>query len=180
MHWIARAFLKLIGWKLIRNTPLDLKRCVALGAPHTSNMDGIIGVMALVAWRLKFKFLIKKDLFFFPFGAILKALGGLPVDRSKKGSLTDQAAAYFQQYDDLILGITPEGTRSYNPNWKKGFYYIAEKAQVPIVLGYIDFEKKEVCMDRIFERTGNVDEDILRIKEYYKDKKGKYPEKGVY
>lgn len=106
-------------------------------------------------------------------------MGGIPVDRSKKSNLTYDLARIFQQYEHLAILFTPEGTRKYSPNWKKGFYYTAEAAHVPIVLGFIDYEKKIGGFGPIFEPSGNVDADLEKIKVFYKNKKGKYPEQGV-
>ena len=106
----------------------------------------------------------------------MRALGGIPVDRSKKTSLTDQIAEEFQKHDQFQIGITPEGTRKYNPEWKRGFYYIALKANVPIVLASIDYEKKELGYKKIIHPTGNYDTDIIEIKSFYKNVKGKRPE----
>ena len=175
---LAKFTLYILGWKAINNIEqLGIKKFVVVGAPHTSNWDGVFAIASVLAWGLNFKFLIKKDLFFFPLGTLLKSLGGLPVDRKKSTSLTKQAASYFNQSDQLVIGITPEGTRSYNTKWKKGFYFIAEEANVPIVLGYIDYKNKLVVMDKVFERTGNVDEDLIAIKAYYKNCNPKHPEK---
>lgn len=178
LYWFARIICKLSGWTFI-NRLSHLKKYVVIAAPHTSNWDGIWGLSFIAYHRLPFKFLIKKDLFFFPLGPILKSLGGLPVDRNKNTSLVDQCVGYFQHKDALVLGVTPEGTRSYNPNWKKGFYYISEKAGVPLVVSYIDYAKKTVCIDHVFEKSGDIDRDIERLKAFYKDKVGKHPEKGV-
>jgi len=110
---------------------------------------------------------------------LFKALGGVPVDRSTNKNLTDQMAEIFEKYDELAILITPEGTRSYNPDWKKGFYFIAQKTGAPIILGYIDYEKKVGGFGPVLKTTGDVDKDIELMKNFYKDKKGKFPEKGV-
>jgi 1-acyl-sn-glycerol-3-phosphate acyltransferase len=110
--------------------------------PHTSNWDFIIGRLAFSHFGVKGKFLIKKEAFFFPFGYILKAMGGIPVNRGKSTNLIDQAVQYFDESEELYMVFTPEGTREYSPEWKIGFYYIAQKANVPIYIGYMDYEKK--------------------------------------
>ncbi len=179
-YWFGWLVSKITGWKFINKISPDIKKFVVIGAPHTSNWDAFYALSAIAYWKIKFKFLIKSELFFFPLGPILKALGGLPVNRAHKNNVVSQCVDYFNKADHLILGIAPEGTRSYNPNWKKGFYYIAETAQVPLVIGYMDYEKKEIVMDHVFQKTGDVDRDIQTIKAFYLDKKGKHPEKGVY
>ncbi len=175
---ILRWFLKLFGWKIDEHVP-SVKKCVVVMGPHTSNWDFIIGRIAFFMYGIKGKYLIKKELFFFPLGLFLKWIGGIPVDRKGKNKLTDVAAKMFEEEDELFMVFTPEGTRSYNPNWKKGFYYIAQKAKVPIYLGYIDYERKIGGFHGLFEPTGDVDKDIQAIKDVLKQYKGKYPEKGI-
>ena len=119
---------------------------------------------------------MKKDWFFFPLGIIFRAMGGIPVDRSRKTSLVDQMAKHFQESKKFHLAITPEGTRKANPNWKKGFYYIALKANVPIVLIGIDYEKKVITETKAVIPTGDIDKDMREIKLYFRDFKGKNPE----
>ncbi len=118
-------------------------------------------------------------MFFPPFGSILKAMGGIPVDRKANNNFTEQAVDYFKNNESMYMVFTPEGTRSYNSNWKKGFYYIALKAKVPIYIGYMDYQRKIGGFDSLFIPTGNVDADILKIKTILKQYKGKYPENGI-
>lgn len=120
--------------------------------------------------------MMKKEWFFFPLGLIFKAVGGIPVDRSKKTSLVDQMAQQFAERKQFHLAITPEGTRKANPNWKKGFYYIALKAQVPIVLIGIDYPSKTISATKAIMPSGNIDADMKEIKLYYKDFKGRHPD----
>lgn len=120
---------------------------------------------------------MKKEWFFGPLGVWFRHLGGIPVNRSKHTSMTDAMADAAKREPHFRLCVTPEGTRSLNPNWKKGFYFIALKAQLPILLYALDYERKHIECKHIIEPTGNVDEDMKRIKNYYKDFKGKHPEK---
>ena len=173
--WILRVF----GWKIDPHAPEGVKKCVVVVAPHTSNWDFIIGKMAFMSYGVNGKFLIKKEMFFFPFGWILKAMGGIPVDRKGGSKLTDIAADYFKENDKMFMVFTPEGTRSYNPRWKKGFYYIAQKAQVPIYIGYLDYANKIGGFHSIFQPTGNVDADIAHIKDVLREFKGRFPENGI-
>lgn len=179
MRKLAYLILKLCGWKVDEHTPDGVKKCVIVVGPHTSNWDFIIGKLAFIHYGVPAKFLIKKELFFFPFGYLLKAMGGLPVDRKKKNNLTELAAEMFEQNERLFLVFTPEGTRSYNPNWKKGFYFIAQKAKVPIYIAYMDYERKIGGFHSLFEPTGEVDKDIRYIKSILKNYKGRFPEKGI-
>jgi 1-acyl-sn-glycerol-3-phosphate acyltransferase len=180
MRKIAALILRLSGWKIDPHSPEGVQKCVIVVGPHTSNWDFVIGRLAFVMYGIKPKILIKKDLFFPPLGWILKWMGGIPVDRKKNNNMTDLAADLFNKYDQLYLVFTPEGTRSYNPNWKKGFYYIAQKAQVPIYICYMDYERKIGGFHSLFHPTGNVDEDIAYIKSILGNYKGRFPEKGIY
>lgn len=169
----------MFGWKVDDKAPEIAYKAVLVHAPHTSNWDFIIGRMASWVYRLPVKILIKKELFFFPLGFILKAMGGIPVDRSKNNNLTDQISTMFKEKEKLTIIFTPEGTRKYSPNWKKGFYYIALKSEVPIVLTYIDYKKKYGGFGPVFEPTGDADKDIETIKDFYRNISGKVPENGV-
>jgi 1-acyl-sn-glycerol-3-phosphate acyltransferase len=155
-----------MGWKI---GPLveDVPKCVICAAPHTSNWDLIIGELFYTSIGRRARFLIKKEWFFFPFNLIFKAIGGIPVDRSKRASVTDQVAEMFETTDKLQVAITPEGTRKHVEEWKKGFYYIAIKANVPILMAYVDMKNKEIGFKGTFIPTGDVDGDIAKIKSYY-------------
>lgn len=176
---IAKQLLKLMGWKIDDSTPEGVKKAVVIMGPHTSNWDFIIGRLAFISFGMPTKLLIKKEAFIPPFGWILKSMGGIPVDRKKNNKFTDQAKAIFDKYEDIYMVFTPEGTRSYNPNWKKGFYYVAQKVEVPIYIGYMDYDKKIGGFLEPFEPTGNIDKDIAYIKDRLSQFKGKYPEKGI-
>lgn len=180
MRKIARFILRLWGWKIDEHTPEGLDKCVIVVGPHTSNWDFIIGKLAFISYGVNAKFLIKKEAFIPVFGWLLKKMGGVPVDRKKNNNLTDEAVKYFEETDSLYLVFTPEGTRSYNPKWKKGFYYIAVKAKVPIYIAYMDYSRKIGGFHSIFHPTGYVDKDIDYIKSVLSQFKGKYPEKGIY
>lgn len=173
--WILRVF----GWKIDTHVPEGVKKCVVVMAPHTSNWDFVIGKMAFMSYGVNGKFLIKKEMFVFPFGWILKAMGGIPVDRKGGGKLTDIAARYFEENEKMFMVFTPEGTRSYNPRWKKGFYYIAQKAGVPIYIGYLDYANKVGGFHSLFNPTGDVDADIDHIKDMLREFKGRFPENGI-
>ena len=176
---LARFLFKMTGWKIDPNPPENIDKCVVAVGPHTSNWDFIIGKLAFVMYGVNAKFLIKKELFFPPLGWFLKWIGGIPVDRKKNNNITTKAISYFKENDSVYLVFTPEGTRNYNPNWKRGFYYIALKANVPIYLCYIDYPNKKGGFHSVFKPTGNVEEDIEKIKSVLKQYKGRFPEKGI-
>ncbi len=175
MKTLSEKILNWCGWKIKNDIELP-DRCVICIAPHTSNWDFVWGNFFNKAMQAKSHFFMKKEWFRFPLGPIMRALGGIPVDRSRKTSLTDQIAQEFACHEKFQIGITPEGTRKYNPDWKRGFYYIACKAGVPIVLAAIDYQKKELGYKKIFHPSGDYDADIVEIKDFYKNVKGKYPE----
>lgn len=145
-------------------------------APHTSNWDFIYGQLYCRAEGMTCNFLMKKEWFFWPLGPLFRKMGGIPVFRQKHMSMTDALAETAKKAETFHLTITPEGTRKRNPDWKKGFYFIALKAEMPILLYALDYEKKKIVCTRSFTPTGDVDKDMVEIKQYYKDFKGKKPE----
>ena len=178
MKLLSRFIFWIFGWKTAGEVP-PLKKFVAILAPHTSGWDLIFGLCARYIFGIDISLMAKKEIFVFPVGPVLRALGGIPVDRSSSHNMVDQAVEMFNERENFILAIAPEGTREYAPKWKTGFYYIALKANVPIVLGYIDFSTKTVGLGPTFYPTGNVDKDIETIKDFYRPIKAKHPEKGV-
>ena len=156
----------LLGWKKTVTVDHPNKYIICI-APHTSNWDFLIGQLYAKAEGIKANFLMKKEWFFWPLGPIFKAMGGIPVWRSKNCSMTDNLAEQAKKMETFHLSITPEGTRSLNPEWKKGAYYIALKAQIPLLLYGVDYEKREIVCTKSFIPTGDID---------YKDFKGKHPE----
>lgn len=167
---------KVMGWKVNVTIPLEDKCIIAL-APHTSNFDFILGILYSRATGMRSNFLMKKEWFFWPVGVIMRKLGGIPVNRSKKTSMTDQLAEIARQSRTFHLTITPEGTRSLREEWKKGFYYIALKAQIPILLYAVDYPSKRICCTKSIIPNGDIDKQMKEIKLYFKDFKGKHPEK---
>ncbi len=165
-----------MGWKKNVTEEHPHKFIICL-APHTSNWDFIIGQLYMHAEGMKINFLMKKEWFVGPLGVLARRMGGIPVYRSKKMRMTEQLALQAQQRQEFRLTITPEGTRSLNPDWKKGFYFIALQAGLPILLYGLDYEKKLIECARTFIPTGDVESDMKEIKTYFKDYKGRYPEK---
>lgn len=179
MRKFAAFILRLFGWKIDKHSPVGVDKCVVAMAPHTSNWDFVIGKLAFISYGVKVKLLIKKELFVPPLGWFMRAMGGIPVDRKGHNNLTDSAVRHFNENETMFMVFTPEGTRSYSPNWKKGFYYIALKAKVPIYLAYIDYERKIGGFHSLFEPTGDVEKDIKAIKDTLREFKGKVPENGI-
>lgn len=170
---------KKLGWTKCITVAHPDKFIICL-APHTSNWDFIIGQLYAQAEGFKINFLMKREWFFWPLGVIFKSLGGIPVWRSKHTSMTDNLAETAKTKDSFKLCITPEGTRSPNTEWKKGFYFIALKAEIPILLYGVDYEKKKIVCTDSFTPSGNIDEEMPKIKSYFKDFKGKKPENFAY
>lgn len=170
---------KKLGWTKCVTVAHPDKFIICL-APHTSNWDFIIGQLYAQAEGFKINFLMKREWFLWPLGVIFRSLGGIPVWRSKHTSMTDNLAETAKTKDSFKLCITPEGTRSPNTEWKKGFYFIALKAEIPILLYGVDYEKKKIVCTDSFTPSGNIDEDMPKIKSYFKDFKGKKPENFAY
>lgn len=172
--------LKCTGWKAHITVPYRDKAVICV-APHTSNWDFIIGLLAYRSVGRKACFLMKEFWFFFPLKYILKALGGIPVRKNPAQPLTSIIIEDFKKMPRLNLAVTPEGSRSPVEKWRTGFLTIAYNAKVPIQLGVIDFKNKEVIVAREYIPVGNYDKDILEIRKYfskYKDA-AKYPEKYI-
>ena len=175
LEMFGKLFFKYTKWEKKGDFPKHDK-CIVIIAPHTSMSDFFIGKLFYASEKIKPKFIIKKEMFVFPFGYLLKAAGGIPIDRKKGVSVIDQMAEQFKNHDKFVLNITPEGTRKKTKNWKRGFYKIAEKTKVPLLVGYIDYEKKNIGIIKEFKPTGDVKRDMIEIKKLYKGVKGKNPE----
>lgn len=176
LKFISEILLKIGGWEITGSIPDKIKKCIIIVAPHTSNLDFYIGRLAYYKMDVNVRFLIKKEAFRFPFKRILKGLGGIPVDRSKKTDLVDQLAGRFEKHESLIITITPEGTRKLNKKWKKGFYQIAMKANVPIILGFLDYRNKKGGVGPVIYPSGDYEKDMEEIEKFYLDKTARYPE----
>jgi 1-acyl-sn-glycerol-3-phosphate acyltransferase len=176
LSWLSEIILTLSGWKTTGALPQGIKKAVIIVAPHTSYWDFVIGRLTFWSSKVKIKVLIKSEAFAFPLGILLKGLGGIPVDRGKKNNMVEQVVEQFNKSESLIVVITPEGTRRLIRHWKRGFYRIAEEAKVPIALGFIDYKRKTGGIGPLIFPTGNVEKDMAGIRDFYKDKTGKYPE----
>jgi len=169
--------LKRFGWNYTLSVEIPEKSVICV-APHTSYWDYVVGILFYLSVIGSIPHvLMKKELFFFPFNLLFKSMGGIPVDRKKKTSISDQMVELFNSNRIFRLAISPEGTRKRNIQWKTGFYYIALKAGVPITLASIDYSKKEVDVKHIFSPTGDFKADIEEIMNYYKDVQAKHPAK---
>lgn len=173
---ISLFILKLFGWKIEGKFP-DVKKAIVLVAPHTSMYDFVLGRLFFNVMRIRVNFLIKKELFFFPLGYLLKSLGALPVQRgSVKSNMADIVTQKLLDSKSMYIVITPEGTRKKTANWKRGFYQIAQKSNVPLILGAIDYKKKLLIIGNQFHITGDYNDDIKKIKRYYVNITPRHPE----
>lgn len=171
----GRLILRLLGWR-IEGGPPAVPKCVALGVPHTSNWDGVI--MVAVAWvfGIRLRWIGKHTLFRGPLGPLMRALGGVPVDRRARQNLVQQLVAEFERHEQFILVVPPEGTRRRAPGWKTGFYFIALGAQVPLHLGFLDYRRKVAGFGPLFHPTGDLARDMEAFRRAYEGIEGKYPE----
>lgn len=169
-------FLKLLGWKLNGTISPELKKCVMIVVPHTSWVDFFVGVLARGSIGLEMHYVAKKELFVFPFGAWFRWMGGTPLDRSKNENKVDAIAGIFNRKEVFRLAIAPEGTRKKVDSWKTGFYYIALKANVPIVAVAFDYGRKEVKLAEPFYPTGSKEVDFEILESNYKGVAGYVPE----
>ena len=175
--WFSRNYLKMRGFTFVGHYPDDAKKSIIIEAPHTCIEDFVIGRCFFWMEGREAKFLIKKEFFKPGLGWLLKRIGGIPVDRSKGNNMVAKTAVIFKQYDELHIVITPEGTRKRVDKWKRGFYYIAELAQVPVVLGFIDFKTKRCGYGPSFIPCGDFDKDWPMIENFYRGMQGKTPGK---
>lgn len=173
---LAQKILHQLGWQLLVDLPAD-HRFVLIGAPHTSNWDGIFMILVKAALGLNISFIGKDSLFRGPLGGLMRRMGGIPVNRRERNNFTQQMVQLFQEREELILVIAPEGTRKKTRRWKTGFYYIALGAGVPILMGYLDYQKKEIGLVELLYPTGDLQADFEKIRAYYAPVKGKFPHK---
>lgn len=173
--YFAKFILWAFGWKVEQTIPKE-KSYLILIAPHTSNWDFVVGRLVIGSLRVPQRVLMKKEMFFFPLKYLLKSLGAMPIDRKASMKMVDYVVELFQKQDDFVFSITPEGTRGFVKKWKTGFYHIAMKANVPIVLGKIDYKKKEAGLAKVIYPCGNFEKDFREILEFLNGVTGRNPE----
>lgn len=174
LRWGSTVFLRLMGWKVVGKLPPSAAKSVLIAAPHTSNWDLPYTLMVCFVLRLNVYWMGKASIFRPPFRGVMMWLGGISVDRSQSNNLVaDSSAAITRATGPLQLIVPPEGTRTGTRYWKTGFYYIASGAGVPIMLAYLDYDKKVGGLGPVFQTTGDIDADMVAIKEFYAGVKGK-------
>lgn len=176
LKWIGQTYLKLNGWRLEGAKP-QYDQCVVIACPHTSNWD--LPYMLAAAWvyDVRLRWLGKKEIFKPPFAGLMKAMGGLPVDRSKHNNLVDQIVEMLKTAEgELMIVVPPSGTRTRREYWKSGFYHMAHGAGVPVVPGFLDYEGKRAGFGEPIFLTGDMRADMDRLRAFYADKRGRFPE----
>lgn len=184
MKLLARFVLWISGWKVTGTWPKGLKKAVLIAIPHTSNWDIIYARAAFYILDIPVRFTIKKEVMVGPLGWVIKGVGGIAIDRKKvsgkrKQTYTEAMILMLKEREELVIMVTPEGTRKYAPKWKSGFYHIALAAQVPIVIGYLDYKLKHAGIGLVLHPTGNLDADVELLKEFGRNVTPKYPEYGI-
>lgn len=173
---LCRLIFRKMGWQVEMTVPYRDK-CIICVAPHTSNWDFIIAELYYHSIGRTAGFLMKKEWFFWPMGVLFRSMGGIPVERSRHVSLTDRVAEAAIKAERFELAVTPEGTRSLVTKWKRGFYFIALKAGLPIQLYAIDYKNKRIVCTKELVSSGDVEADMRLIMDYYRPYEGKYPGK---
>lgn len=172
---LATWLLRRMGWRILPLPDQAPKHSIICVAPHTSNMDFLLGKLYYTAVGKPHGFLIKKDWFFFPLGYLFRVMGGVPVDRSRREDMVSRLAQYIRSQEEMHIAITPEGTRSLREQWHTGFYRIAMEAGIPIELAVIDYARREVGIFEVFYPTGDLEADIAYIRRRYKSEQARYP-----
>ena len=161
-----------MGWRVEGSGP-DIPRAVVVAAPHTSNWDLVFTLAIAATLGIRVSWMGKHTLFRPPFGRLMRAVGGLPVDRRASHGAVEAAVELLTSHDRLFLIISPEGTRGRSERWKTGFYRIAQGAGVPIVLGFLDYGRKVGGLGKVFVPTGDVEKDMEEIRVFYAPIRGK-------
>lgn len=178
LRWFGRTYIKLSGWTLDPAVP-TVKKGVLVAAPHTSNWD--LSFMLAAAWALgiRVSWAGKSDLFRFPFGGVMRRLGGIAIDRSKRGNQVQALADLLIHADNLYLAIPPSGTRKKVEFWKSGFYHVARTANVPILLAFLDYGKKHLGIGPALEPSGEIRADMDKVRAFYDGMQGKYKDREI-
>ena len=164
-----------LGWKITGDGPSE-RKVMILGAPHTSNLDYFLTLALIHHFNLPLRYLIKDQVFKGPWAPLLKALGGIPVDRKQANNLVESIVNTIKAQEEMAIGVLPEGTRKYVPYWKSGFYYIASGADIPIYPVLVDGPNKHLHMGPKLVTTGDIEADMQLLANFFGDTKGVIPE----
>jgi|TARA_B110000914_G_scaffold158933_1_gene139794 1-acyl-sn-glycerol-3-phosphate acyltransferase len=171
LRFLAILILRFVGWTS-KGSKVSVPKYVLIGAPHTSNWDFPLMLLVVLELRLQLYWMGKHTLFPFPFSGLMKWLGGIPINRTKSHNVVFDIVAQFKSNDNFVVLVPPEGTRRRVSEWKTGFYHIANNAEVPILMGYVDAGKKEAGFADFFYPTGELETDMKEIRSFYAEKKG--------
>ena len=171
-------FFKIMGWKIEGTIDESIRKCVLMVIPHTSWHDFYLGIFTRGIMDMEMNFIGKKELFRFPFGFYFRWMGGAPIDRIGNLNKVEAIARIFENHDEFRLAISPEGTRKKISELRTGFYYIALKANVPIIPVAFDYGKKTVTIGKPFYPTSNYEEDLTILLNHFKGVVGKIPKSG--
>jgi 1-acyl-sn-glycerol-3-phosphate acyltransferase len=172
---LSKIILKVIRWRVDGSLPVDQKKYVLIVAPHTSNWDFFLFVLTVSVLRLQPSVLIKDTIFIGPLGWFLRYCGAIPVNRRQAGSLVTYISGIYEEREEFVLIITPEGTRSPNANWKRGFHHVARAAEVPILVVYVDSAVRTIGIEGLMDPSEDVDGDMQKLKTFFDGKKGLKP-----
>ncbi|NNJ73520.1 MAG: acyltransferase [Enterobacterales bacterium] len=178
MQAIFKFIQKLTGWRLAQPNVPDIDKAVCIFAHHTSNWDFVTMLIAKFSWNLKVRYLGKHSLFGPATGWFFRALGGIPVIRHEKQDTVGQIADLIKSSDKILLALSPEGTRTYKDYWKTGFYHIAERANVPIIMFYLDTKTRTIGFSEPIPVSGDIEDDFKIYADFFKDKTGFLPHKA--
>ena len=180
VQWLARWFLRIFGWKVEGVVPPTAgnENLILIAGPHTSNWDGVFGFAAILGLDAKITFFGKYTLFNKPvLGRFLKYMGGIPVDKSKPGrGLTDMAIENMKKLNGSLIAMSPEGSRAKTEKMRSGFLRIAKAVEGQIFLGAFDFKKKRIVLDKFYNPSGNNEEDLQWVRNYFMQYQAKHPE----
>ena len=166
LRWCAIVMIRAIGWR-VEGVPPSAPKYVMIAAPHTSNWDGLLMVMVAFVLRIRLFWLLKHSLYRFPFRTLLRLFGAIPVDRNSPAAVVDQAVSAFAVNERFVLALAPEGTRKRRVRWKTGFYRIAVAAQVPLVLGFLDYRRRIGGVASTLKPSGSLDADLAELAAFY-------------
>lgn len=171
-RWLGRSILRLGGWRMVGELP-DVPRVVLIGAPHTSNWDGVWGFAAKIGLGLEIRILGKRELFWWPLGVLLRKLGVMAIDRGRSTGVVEQVAAMIRGHERFWFGLAPEGTRKRVEHWKSGFLKIARAADVPVLPVYFHYPERIIGVGPLFHVGDDAEADMRRIREWYRPWRGR-------
>ena len=171
VRWLAKQWLRLLGWRLVGHFP-DLPKVLFLAAPHSSAWDALYGLLIKVAAGVDIRFMAKREAFWFPLGLLLRALGAIPIDRTKAHGVVGETVEGFRTNPNAWFLLAPEGTRKAVKKWKSGFWHIARKADVPVCCIYIHYPDKVFGIGEIFHMTDDMEADMARVRAWYAPYRG--------